>query len=534
MYFFTVAESLSSGFCINLSTHCLILETKQSIKAGEELTCFYEKEYFGDNNERCQCQSCKKNLQGAFRIDKKISDSQIKQTFTEAEIFSLQLNKYKDKVDKYISQQINYDELKNQRKANGQIKKGLKYDTNLYRKLVYYISTKKLIKSDILVLEDEQILEIASHVYKNKHCSTYKALKHFIKKYNNTIIKDVQGTIKNQNIVIFAPGDITLQNYHSQIAYASINLYPIELAECLYEEKMMPLIQRRNILAKVLQIDPTMILKADYQKIYNEFRMYKIHLQRVCQTLLNAEFTIDSNQLSSLKEVNILLIRLTEDEINAWKSKSISTSLEIEISNEITSTTITQNCESSCELLPFSSIHKAQVDIFEPKKSVKTSYQKQTKMPNPWTTKKYQLFQNQVEVEINKALLVGLKYDDDNEQIIMLRKLIIFYFTTDRNYDLNVYMSCSSMQTSKKVKENIVKTMYGEVKTYLISLLDINKPYRYIIKKKVISLKNFFGSHYESFVYSALEHCRFEDIENRFYKVTNQLIEKQRKSGETQ
>ena len=42
----------------------IYLRTKRSVEKGEELTCYYDKNYFGKNNVACECQSCQ--LSGKF------------------------------------------------------------------------------------------------------------------------------------------------------------------------------------------------------------------------------------------------------------------------------------------------------------------------------------------------------------------------------------------------------------------------------------------------------------------------------------
>lgn len=43
----------------------------QAIKSGEEITCCYGDNFFGENNASCECYSCEKMLKGAFKSNEK-------------------------------------------------------------------------------------------------------------------------------------------------------------------------------------------------------------------------------------------------------------------------------------------------------------------------------------------------------------------------------------------------------------------------------------------------------------------------------
>ncbi|XP_058804631.1 histone-lysine N-methyltransferase KMT5B-like [Phymastichus coffea] len=71
--------------CIYFTTSksVIIILTIKNIRRGDELYCYYGKNYFGPNNEQCKCKTCEKNKNGFFKqvIDKESNGTSTSQSF---------------------------------------------------------------------------------------------------------------------------------------------------------------------------------------------------------------------------------------------------------------------------------------------------------------------------------------------------------------------------------------------------------------------------------------------------------------------
>ncbi|CAJ0572920.1 unnamed protein product, partial [Mesorhabditis spiculigera] len=52
-----------------------IIQVLRTLRVGDEITCYYGDNFFGDGNERCECRTCEKESRGAFRKPGEIDEN---------------------------------------------------------------------------------------------------------------------------------------------------------------------------------------------------------------------------------------------------------------------------------------------------------------------------------------------------------------------------------------------------------------------------------------------------------------------------
>ncbi|XP_058789093.1 uncharacterized protein LOC131663044 [Phymastichus coffea] len=125
-------------------------------------------------------------------------------------------------------------------------------------------------------------------------------------------------------------------------------------------------------------------------------------------------------------------------------------------------------------------------------------------------------------MEIKKAFSYGLKYNS-NQQILMLRKLIISSLINGHHLGLRQYMNSNKSLLPLNVKKNLLDALYGKVNKHLITLLDLNKQYRFLIIENVKYFEKVLRQHNKNIHKIVQGSCSFEDTEGLFYEVIEEI-----------